>query len=100
MKITLKTKDLTIQKPHDGFEGIIIPLNIQINDVILSDLTYVLDKDFHGIVKDTPLQWMYKIFKYGSNWVTCLIIPVEENIGDAYKEEYEKFLEIKKYLGR
>lgn len=100
MKIVLKTKNLTIRKFQNRLDGhgIIIPLDILIKDEILVDLIYVLDEDFHGINKNTPLWWIYNKHPYNGKWIYCLLIPLHENIGDANKVHHEKYLKLKELL--
>lgn len=86
MKIVLKTKNLTLTKFHSRLfdkedqDGILIPLNILLDECVLSDMVYELDEDFHGIKKNVSLAWMYSKHPYQGRWIGCILIPLRHNI--------------------
>ena len=80
MKITLKTKNLTIKKFRGKYDAIIIPINLYLEDNILSQMNYVLDKDFQGIKKDKALVWMCEMG--GNEFVANVVIPLKDNLVD------------------
>jgi hypothetical protein len=69
--IKLKTDKLELVHIREGepgrhmfCAGIQIPLNIVVEDI--ENITYVFDKDFHGVKANKPLVWTYEMSCYKS----------------------------------